>query len=262
MSRVHIASDFHLESLGFINNISEPDCDFTILAGDISPISTNPKSIKWLKEKYTKPVIYVPGNHEYYTYPFSMDDVEDSIRIFIAETNASNIIFLQNEVTYINGIRIIGCTLWTDYNLYDTREKSMAYARRCMNDYYFISAQERGKFVTPEILLDKHNESVEFLIKELSTPYEGKTIVVTHHCPAPGSIHPMYEGDALNPAFTSDLSNLILSLEPDYWIHGHTHSSFDYYLGKTRIICNPLGYQSRSGKMENVNFKKDLVIDV
>jgi len=26
------------------------------------------------------------------------------------------------------------------------------------------------------------------------------------------------------------------------WIHGHTHESFDYMVGDTRIVCNPRGY--------------------
>ena len=26
---------------------------------------------------------------------------------------------------------------------------------------------------------------------------------------------------------------------PDLWVHGHTHNSFDYTLGRTRVVVNP-----------------------
>jgi Icc-related predicted phosphoesterase len=40
----------------------------------------------------------------------------------------------------------------------------------------------------------------------------------------------------------SDMDELILEHQPCLWIHGHTHESFDYEIGKTRVICNPRGY--------------------
>ena len=30
--------------------------------------------------------------------------------------------------------------------------------------------------------------------------------------------------------------------EPALWVHGHMHDSFDYRLGRTRVVCNPRGY--------------------
>jgi predicted phosphodiesterase len=41
----------------------------------------------------------------------------------------------------------------------------------------------------------------------------------------------------------TDLSNKIIDHGPDLWVHGHTHKSFDYMLGKTRVIVNPFGYK-------------------
>ena len=43
------------------------------------------------------------------------------------------------------------------------------------------------------------------------------------------------------------------------WIHGHTHESFDYEIGKTRVICNPRGY----APIEiNKEFKPDFNVEV
>ena len=56
------------------------------------------------------------------------------------------------------------------------------------------------------------------------------------------SCHEKYAGNPLNPYFCNNLDNFILDTKPFLWIHGHTHSEFDYFLGDTRVICNPLGY--------------------
>ena len=35
---------------------------------------------------------------------------------------------------------------------------------------------------------------------------------------------------------------LIIEMQPRLWVHGHTHEIFDYYIGTTRVLCNPRGY--------------------
>ena len=70
-------------------------------------------------------------------------------------------------------------------------------------------------------------------------PFDGRTVVVTHHGVAPLSIHPRYGDERVNAAFASDLRHM-LDLA-DLWIHGHVHDSFDYRVGDARIIANPRG---------------------
>jgi predicted phosphodiesterase len=57
----------------------------------------------------------------------------------------------------------------------------------------------------------------------------------------------------------TDLSNEIIDRGPDLWVHGHTHNSFDYMLGKTRVIVNPYGYKDVE---INPQYNKDLVIEL
>jgi hypothetical protein len=45
------------------------------------------------------------------------------------------------------------------------------------------------------------------------------------------------------------------------WIHGHTHDSFDYTVGGTRVLCNPRGY-AKNGVNENAAFEAGLVVQV
>jgi hypothetical protein len=61
--------------------------------------------------------------------------------------------------------------------------------------------------------------------------------VVTHHGVAPPSVHPRYADDPVDAAFVSDLGPL-LELA-DVRIHGHVHDSFDYRVGRSRMIASP-----------------------
>jgi Icc-related predicted phosphoesterase len=39
----------------------------------------------------------------------------------------------------------------------------------------------------------------------------------------------------------SDLSGLVETYQPALSVHGHTHKSSDYRIGKTRVLRNPHG---------------------
>jgi Icc-related predicted phosphoesterase len=104
---------------------------------------------------------------------------------------------------------------------------------------------ERGyklRTLLPTDTVRLHRASVAFLHKELSRPFDGATVIVTHHAPSPRSIASRFCGDPLNSAFASNLDPLISRHEPSLWIHGHMHDSFDYTIGRTRVVCNPRGY--------------------
>lgn len=268
MAIVHIISDIHLEFTKNFYIHASPKCDVVVVAGDLSPITKNNIGIDWLVDNFDVPIIYVAGNHEYYNYPYTVEKLEDYLREQLSKPKYQNIHFLQNESIELLGAKFIGSTLWTDYNLYNTKSESMSYAELYMNDFRNISFDGfiNGTPGKAQKFLDIHNESLEYLITELSIPYNGNTVVISHHCPAPGSIHERFLASPLNPAFTTDLTHVIKKLSPNYWIHGHTHSSFNYMVGDTQIICNPLGYMwiNNHGfvQRENEYYRGDLVIHV
>jgi len=55
------------------------------------------------------------------------------------------------------------------------------------------------------------------------------------------------------------MDDFILEHQPRLWIHGHTHESFDYKIGKTRVVCNPRGYASTE---KNKGFRPDYTLVV
>lgn len=98
---------------------------------------------------------------------------------------------------------------------------------------------EGGMFSAADAL-QLHLEARNWLETKLDQPFDGPTVVVTHHGPHPGSIHPRYAGMLLNAGFVSDLTPLFGKAR--LWIHGHVHDSFDYVACGTRIVANPRGY--------------------
>jgi Icc-related predicted phosphoesterase len=262
--KIWILSDLHLRVSEVDWEIEFPDADVCVVAGDV----TDPPllSLAWLQENigHRMPVVYVAGNHEYYGHSYSEALAE-------AKRDAArfpSVHFLENGETVIDGVRFLGATMWTDFELYETPEKSMKAAYVCMNDYRAIhySSTPSRRFA-PEITRAIHKDSRAWLEQALAAPFDGRTVVVTHTCPHFLSVHDQYAGDMLNPAFASDLSPVIERFQPDVWVHGHTHSSFDYVVPGTgtRVVCNPRGYVRRWNmgyEVENMMFERYKVIEV
>lgn len=67
-----------------------------------------------------------------------------------------------------------------------------------------------------------------------------------------------FNNDLLSAAFAIDLTPVIEAGQPELWVHGHVHDSFDYHVGATRVLANPHGY----GRENVVGFKPDLIAEV
>lgn len=254
---LNIISDLHLD----VNNrdvINEKIFDLgpdviNIIAGDIDPNIS--EKINFLSKKFSGKTIFVNGNHDYYYHDLANENVKIQTNNYIRKNNINNIVFLEKDVHYIDDLKIIGCTLWVDFNLYKTPVYSRYLAEKKINDYKNINYN--GKLITTENVLEKNKESVKFLISELNKNWHGKIIVVTHHSPLPESLNIEFYGDNLNPAFASDLRNIIENYSPDLWIHGHIHAYSNYFVNKTQIICNPYGYD-----FEPIKYKYPFVIKI
>lgn len=104
-----------------------------------------------------------------------------------------------------------------------------------------------------------HVSSRAFLQAELAKPFDGPTVVVTHHALSARSLPEHKLGDHLSAAYASDLERLIGSTQPDLWIHGHIHESRDYALGDTRVVCNLRSYVPHD---PNPDFDPQRVVEV
>ena len=252
--RLQVLSDIHLT--GGAPAVPATAADLVVLAGDIG---RPPEAIAWAAT-LGKPVLYVPGNHEFYGA-----SLEGTLRELASRAGGTNVRVLDDEAVVVDGVRFLGSTLWTDFRLDgdgEPRETAMREARRLVRDFSRIRARDGGDSTfTPEQSVARHERHVAWLEARLAERHRGPTVVVTHHAPSPLSVHPRYAGSPLNAAFVSDLSRVAGGGRAALWIHGHTHDSFDYDLGGTRVVCNPRGY-AKDGVNENPRFDAGLVVEV
>jgi 3',5'-cyclic AMP phosphodiesterase CpdA len=267
--KIRVLSDLHLEN-------DEPDliphaqADLIVLAGDIHNHAAGPR---WAAQIFdgAAPVVYVPGNHEYYDGEFGA--LESAL--YDAAAQVDNVHVLNNAalVDRQGGWRILGTTLWTDFELYgadpDTLAGSIDASRRVMLDFrgpiqmnWPHDPHDSPRDFTPDDSLALHRRARAWLESELARPFAGKTIVVTHHAPHRLSLAEHYAQDRASAGFVNHLPELVRS-PVALWIHGHTHTSFDYTVNGTRVVCNPRGYfDRRSGQWENPQFAWDKVVEV
>jgi len=252
--RLHILSDLHL---GF-GPMDRPcnDADVVVLAGDIS----RPReAIAWAL-RFDRPVVYVPGNHEY--YGGSLDGRARELATLAAGTPVH---LLDDRELVLGGVRFLGSTLWTDFGLFGTgehRAAAVAEACRLMRDFSrILRADGDPTPFTPDDAAARFARHAAWLAARLAEPFDGPTVVVTHHAPSRRSIHPRFDGSLLNACFVSDAEALLGGGRAALWIHGHTHDSFDYEVDGTRVVCNPRGY-AKGGVPENPRFDPDFVVDL
>lgn len=235
--KLHILSDLHTEFADFVP--PETDAEAVILAGDIG---VGVEGMRWAARHFpVGPVIYVPGNHEFYGH-----DIDLTAELEAAAPD--NITLLSDGELVLDGVRFLGSTLWTDFKLHGEGEAWFARerARRSMND--FVRIRQGDHKFRPEDSVVLHEASRAWLVRQLEHAFDGPTVVITHHLPALKSIAPRYANDALNPAFASQLEDVIERYQPALWIHGHTHDPCDYELFQTRVVCNPRGYPGEYGR--------------
>jgi len=278
--KIQLASDLHLELLNYRRGVSYtasssrdflprrligpvPGADVLVLAGDIADGAyACTLFADWPSERRV-PIIYVAGNHEFYGHP--IEPIYDKLHEGAA---LNNIHVLENDSVVIDGVRFLGTTLWTDYRLRfnRTQRQLMEYCGTRLNDHFRIRTG-RHAFTTNDAL-ERHEIARAWLEAELEKPFDGKTVVVSHHAPHPLSVHPRYIGNQLNAAFVSDLADLMPNV--DLWLHGHVHDSFDYQVGRCRVVANPSGYvlnRSRAidpndYEFENRAFDRNLLVEL
>ena len=270
--RAWIISDLHATDLEPFRSdrLLIPEADICICAGDIS--NSVELSIEYLARHISPhmPIVAVLGNHDCYG-----STIDASVRTATQHQLNSRVLILENETVVVGDVRIIGATLWTDFEiehgvaggelpLADRQALAIGYCRRSLLDFHAISLSDRYSDGMPGVLtanelIARHTISREFIRSELAKVFPGKTVVLSHHAPSPRSLHPRSKGRPTNAAFASDLSDLIHQGRPDVWIHGHIHHFLDYHERQTRVLCNPRGYRH---EWNDTGFKSGFVIEV
>ena len=238
--KIQVLSDLHLEHGGLVPP-HVADANVIVLAGDLCPYAEG--LVQELAEYWSSAphILYVLGNHEFYG-----TDIDETRTRLAQECAEAGIHLLDPGMVRIGGVRFIGATLWTDLDLEGKARAPGAHLRVSeeLMDFQGGIEHEGRDFTTAESVR-RHHEERRFIERELERAEQARetAVVVTHHAPSPRSIHSSFEGDALNPAFASDLERVIGRYQPALWIHGHMHDPVDEQLGRTRLVANPAGYR-------------------
>ena len=222
-------------------------------------------------------VVYIMGNHEHYS-----GDIAKTYGILREQLDYPNLHILEKETWKHGGHTFIGGTLWTDMNQEDSLAMSYAQSamndfREVLNSNRMVVRQvpvyERNELWTPDgknggqYKLDETGATIRTGYKSKEEPARwtpedsvvdhhkmldyidhvtrdpGSYIVVGHHCPSELSVAEVYRGNLLNAAFRSNIDEFIEARSQiRAWFHGHTHHNFNYWIGETRVVCNPRGY--------------------
>jgi Icc-related predicted phosphoesterase len=252
--KIALLSDLHLS----VQAMPPPavDADVLVLAGDLHRPAA---AIEWARQ-YDLPTLFVAGNHEFYG-----GDLVSTVRALRQHAEGSSVRVLEHDVWHRDGVRFLGCTLWSDYRLYESpqhREQGLQQASTMIRDFSRIRlAPDFDDKFTPAVAQLLFDDAVTWLEQQFAIAHAGPTVVVTHFAPARGSIAAQFAGSPLNACFVSDLEPQIHRWQPALWLHGHVHDSFDYRIGNTRVVANPRGYAPK-GVVENKAFDPSLVVEV
>lgn len=198
--RLLLLSDLHLENRPCWRiPESLPPFDVAVFAGDIAETPRAAVEAFIAAPALSgRQVVYVPGNHELFS-----GDIDARIADGKAAAHGTNVTLLDRDAVVAGGARFIGAILWTDYDLKGDVARAMAAAEAGMYEHRLI--RDGGGTFTPSRALDRHREDLAFIEAELAKPFDGPTVVVTHHAPDPRSVHEKYAQSLLSAAFASDL---------------------------------------------------------
>lgn len=301
-THIRVISDIHADYNRDNGYEFDFGSDYVINCGDTAGNAMTAR--EWLK-KYMHKGVFVIGNHLGYSPAFPELDlnVAENMQKFGSTTHPDNtknsqvlvlskvftgnngVRILSNSETEIDGVKVLGTTLYTDFALYGEGhvEESMALAKQGMNDFKCINVIGHREYVrTPEgwkKKLRKRSESkirpftpqdhgyffefsFNFLKEKVKEYKDKKIIIVTHHAPTPYAISPQYAGSPLNPAFASDLNRFIIR-HPQIrlWTFGHIHTPCDFILGETRMVCCPFGYNNENNADLPYNYGKRIALE-
>lgn len=229
-------SDIHHEFRQGIHRL-ERTAPTLVLAGDIGNLSTRDSLTEFIDycSRNWDNVVYVLGNHEYYSKTMPMDDTLKTIRKIVEPY--ANVHLLERDIVIIDGQRYLGCTLW-----------SAPISSHRLNDFKMI--RDHTETLSLEQFQKNHVRDVNWLYDNLQ---EGD-IVVTHFMPFTTTDLVSFGHQSIYPPcrhMDSYYGNTdcweLFKRKPLLWISGHTHQKFKVNVPLTDgtlipWVCNPVGY--------------------
>lgn len=248
--KIQLLSDLHLEQNPDFKPEAAPGSELLILAGDIGACMNQSRRSNGAEHDFglqrfadwPTPVAYLPGNHEY-----DGQDVDATYRHLQSLCESFGIHWLERRQLRMDGVRVLGTTLWTDFEALApagppaARQAAIEQAMKTANRYLCTTKTTRqGRPWMAHGIRAESQRCQQWLRQVLAEPFDGSTVVVTHFAPSLRSTDPRFPINAATAGFCNRLDDLFP--QADIWMHGHLHWAQDYRAGRCHIIANPLGY--------------------
>lgn len=236
--KLRLFSDIHIEfDRGYKNptwfpiELPEDKDTVLILAGDIEVAKRTRGYVESLADRF-KAIVYVLGNHDLYGGNLDKEYVR-------AASDLDNVHLLQNDFVVIDGVKILGTTLWTD--MYRANPLTVWNAKNAILDFKKIKTGESYSRFTVARWMYENRKASRFLEEEV----DPGCIVVTHHAPSFVCRDTDFIVESNNYYYNMDMEDLIS--RAGLWLFGHTHEAFDAEICGTRVVSNPRGYSVIDG---------------
>jgi predicted phosphodiesterase len=215
-----------------------------VLAGDFG---TPKKLADWLQivaEPFPY-VVAVLGNHDYWGMSIERapEKWREALAKHLPEDLLARFTLLEQDILDVGTLRIIGTTLWSDYQGADPY--ALRAAQEMMRDHKQIRTRGGTARFSVRDAFELHQSSLHWLDTAIGAPWSGSKLVVTHHAPSRESIYPAFRKDDLSGAYASCLDDFVARSGErgvHLWLHGHTHHAVDYHIGAVRVLSNAYGY--------------------
>lgn len=234
--KIQYASDLHIEFHQNRDYLREhpllPVGDILVLGGDIIPFSILERHrdfVSFFADNF-ETTYWLPGNHEYYKSDISAKSG------YLYEAVRSNVFLVNNTSVNLGNAKLVFSTLWSKI-----KQENAEYVEQEMMDFKLIN--DKGNPLTAGLFNQLHGECMNFLKRELSEKFTGKTIVFTHYVPTLKYYPEPYKDNILTAAFAVELSDWITTTGVDYWVYGHHHfNAREFKIGNAVMLTNQLGY--------------------
>lgn len=249
--KVAVVSDLHLDVSFSLPSPQIPDdVDVVLIAGDVASATATVSSNRTGKymRGVKRPTLVIAGNHDYY-----LQSIDDDRAIKEAIEVSPLVRYLHKDVYDLEHFRIMGVPLWASL---DWSEVNYTPETTCHILPHAVSCGHHIRTEKPFVDEVKrlYHDQLSWLREAVQkTVDDGKTpVALTHFAPSIHSLAYKYKGNPINPYFVNNLpDDDPLFQQVAFWAHGHTHTSFDYVVGRTRVICNPRGYHSENREYDS-----------
>ncbi len=236
---VQVVSDLHTESRrdvpAALADWRDPKAETLIIAGDACNWKSGRQLDALLKAvEGWRWVLYAPGNHEYY----DSDPGSATLNAIDAFVGTNVGVAYSPGFFEFGGHRFLVGTMWFPRAAIASMKGAVPDKGQWWegNKSYQFSDFFYTKGLGPWCY-----EQNAIFGRCLNCVNPGD-VVVSHHLPSYQSVPKQYQTEPDNAFYVSASDSQIALRQPQVWIHGHTHTPFDYRLGATRVVANPLGY--------------------